>query len=107
MIELLVAADVILDNLVFADPADLLPLLVALGAARGLVSHKENLTKLHRTELAPDHIFHDKALNFSSYLMRVMLTGSSFYGTAFRLQRTRHQLRPYCRPRISLEGRMS
>ena len=31
------------------------------------------------------------------------LTGSSFYGTAFRLQRSRHQLRPYCTPRISLD----
>ena len=53
VIELLVAANVILHNLVFADPADLLPLLMALGAARRLVSHKENLSELHRTELAP------------------------------------------------------
>ena len=53
MIELLVATDVILHNLVFADPADFLFLLMTLGAARRFVSHKENLTELHRTKLAP------------------------------------------------------
>ena len=47
MIELLVAADVVLHDFVFADPADLLSLLVALGAAWGLVSNKKYLAQLH------------------------------------------------------------
>ena len=45
VIELLIAADVVLHNLVFTDPADLLPFLVALGAARCLVPNKENLAE--------------------------------------------------------------
>ena len=47
VIELLIAADVVLHNLVFTDPADLLPFLVALGAARCLVPNKENLAEFH------------------------------------------------------------
>ena len=47
VIELLVAADVVLHDLVLADPADLQPLLVTLGAARRLVSDKEDLAEPH------------------------------------------------------------
>jgi len=47
VIELLVAADVVLHDLVLADPADLQPLLVTLGAARRLVSDKEDLAESH------------------------------------------------------------
>ena len=47
VIELLIAADVVLHDFVFTDPADLLPLLVTLGAARCLVPNKENLAEFH------------------------------------------------------------
>ena len=47
VIELLIAADVVLHDLVFTHPADLLPLLVTLGAARCLVPNKENLAEFH------------------------------------------------------------
>ena len=53
VVELLVAVDVVVRDLLLADPALLLGLLVALAAARLVVPDKEDLTELDTAVFTP------------------------------------------------------
>ena len=54
MEELLITENVIISDLLLADPALLLHLLVALGTAGKVITHEEHLGELHCAELAPE-----------------------------------------------------
>ena len=53
MVELLVAVDVVVRDLLLADPALLHSLAVTLAAARLVLSHEEDLTQLDAAVFAP------------------------------------------------------
>ena len=54
MEEILITENVIISDLLLTDPALLLHLLVTLGTAREVITHKEHLRQLHRAELASE-----------------------------------------------------